>query len=205
MLVGQGHAPPSFSCNNVFRETMLRTLSYVLVLGGLVVAGFGVHSIWTAKQAEQQAEQQWDQVVESQPVVPAHKVPKGETFARLSISRLGGRWAVIEGADRVELKKGPGHLINTALPGSRGNCVIAGHRDTQFRILRDVEIGESITVESGGHTYIYRVTDRRVVSPSDTRSLYPTLAPTLTLVTCYPFYFVGPAPKRFVVRAKLVS
>jgi sortase A len=184
---------------------MLRTFSYIFVLGGLLLAGFGVHSIWTAKQAEQQAELQWDQVVESQPVAPAHRVRKGETFARLSISRLGGRWAVIEGADRPELRKGPGHLINTALPGSRGNCVIAGHRDTQFRILRDVEIGETITIESGGHNYMYRVTDRRVVSPSDTRALYPTPTPTLTLVTCYPFYFVGPAPKRFIVRAELVS
>jgi len=184
---------------------MLRTLSYLLVLGGLVVTGFGLHSIWTAKQAEQQAEQQWDRVVESQPVAPAHKFRAGETFARLSIGRLGGRWVVVEGADRVDLKKGPGHLINTALPGSRGNCVIAGHRDTQFRMLRNVEIGESITIESGGRNYVYRVTDRRVVSPSDTRSLFPTPTPTLTLVTCYPFYYVGPAPKRFIVRAELVS
>jgi sortase A len=184
---------------------MLRTFSYLFVLGGLVVAGVGLHSVWTAKQAEQQAEQQWDQVVESQPVAPAHKIQKGETFARLSINRLGGQWVVIEGADRVELKKGPGHLISTALPGSRGNCVIAGHRDTQFRVLRNIEIGETITIESGGRDYVYRVTDRRIVSPSDTRSLFPTPTPTLTLVTCYPFYYVGPAPKRFIVRAELVS
>jgi sortase A len=201
--VGQGDALPISDSSS--KNPMLRTFSYLFVLGGLVLAGFGVHSIWTTKQAEQQAEQQWDQVVESQPVAPKHKVRKGEPFARLSIDRLGGRWAVIEGADRVELKKGPGHLINTALPGSRGNCVIAGHRDTQFRILRNIEIGESITIESGGRNYEYRVIDKSVVSPNDTRSLSPTPTPTLTLVTCYPFYFVGPAPKRFIVRAELVS
>jgi sortase A len=178
----------------------------MLVIGGLLVAGLGVHSIWVARQAEQQAEVEWDRIVESQkPARTIHKVPRGESFARLSIARLGGEWIVVEGADRNELRKGPGHLIDTALPGSRGNCVIAGHRDTQFRILQKVEIGEKISIEIVGHTYTYRVTDRRVVSPSDTRSLYPTPAPTLTLVTCYPFYYVGPAPKRFIIRAELTS
>ena len=83
--------------------------------------------------------------------------------------------------------------------------MIAGHRDTQFRILRRVKIGEDISVEAGGRTFVYRVTDRRVVAPADTRSLDPTPTATLTLVTCYPFYYVGPAPKRFVIRATLVS
>jgi len=68
-----------------------------------------------------------------------------------------------------------------------------------------VEVGEDISLETGGRTFVYRVTDRRVVVPTDTRSLDPTSTPTLTLVTCYPFYYVGPAPKRFVIRAKLIS
>lgn len=185
---------------------MFKAFSYILIGAGLTLAGLGLHSVWTARQSEQQAEEQWDGVVRQQP--PArrlHNVPKGESLARLSIARLGGEWVVVEGADRQELRKGPGHLTNTALPGTRGNCVIAGHRDTQFRILKEVEIGENIAIEIEGHTYTYRVTDRRVVSPSDTRSLYPTATPTLTLVTCYPFYYVGPAPKRFVIRAELVS
>ena len=111
----------------------------------------------------------------------------------------------MEGAGRADLKKGPGHVINTALPGSKGNCVIAGHRDTQFRILRNVEIGENISVELDGRTYVYRVTSHHVVSPTDTHVLAPTPAPTLTLVTCYPFYYVGPAPKRYIIQAKLIS
>ena len=71
--------------------------------------------------------------------------------------------------------------------------MIAGHRDTQFRILWRVKIGEDISVEAGGRTFVYRVTDRRVVAPADTRSLDPTPTATLTLVTCYPFYYVGAA------------
>jgi sortase A len=132
-------------------------------------------------------------------------VGRGETFAKLSIPRLDSQWIVVEGADRQELRVGPGHLIQTALPGSRGNCVIAGHRDTQFRALQNVKMGEEISIEIEGRTFVYRVTDRRVVSPTDNHPLKPTTTSSLTLVTCYPFYYVGPAPKRFVIRAELVS
>jgi sortase A len=185
---------------------MVRAISYILVIGGLVLAGLGLRSIWMSHQAEQQAEEQWDTLARSQPPPKQlRRVKKGETFARLSIPRLDSHWIVVEGADRSELRLGPGHLIQTALPGSRGNCVIAGHRDTQFRVLQDVKIGEDISVEIEGRTFVYRVTDRHVVSPSDTHPLKPTPTSSLTLVTCYPFYYVGPAPKRFVIRAELVS
>jgi sortase A len=188
---------------------MVRAFSYILVIAGLVLAGLGLHSVWTSRQAEQQAEEQWDTLSHSQQQQPApkaiHRVGKGETFARLSIPRLDSHWIVFEGADKSELRMGPGHLIQTALPGSRGNCVIAGHRDTQFRVLQKVKIGEDISVEIEGRTFVYRVTDRHVVSPTDTHPLKATATSSLTLVTCYPFYYVGPAPKRFVIRAELVS
>ena len=187
---------------------MVRAISYILVGFGLTLAGFGVYTVWKSHQAEQQAEQQWDTLTrteQQQPVKPIHRVPKGEAFAKLSIPRLDSHWIVIEGADKSELRLGPGHLIQTALPGSRGNRVIAGHRDTQFRVLQKVKIGEDISVEIEGRTFVYRVTDRHVVSPTDTHPLKPTPTSSLTLVTCYPFYYVGPAPKRFVIRAELVS
>jgi sortase A len=192
---------------------MLRVFSYSLIISGLIVAGAGLESIWTSWHGEQQAEEQWEQQIAdrsadhpAQPqAIDSRRVQRGEALARLSIGRLNRHWVVLEGADRGELKRGPGHLIDTALPGSRGNCVIAGHRDTQFRALRNVEIGEEISVERGGRTFLYRVTGTQIVSPNDTSSLEPTPTSTLTLVTCYPFYYVGPAPKRFVIRATLVS
>ena len=186
---------------------MVRALSYILVIAGLVLAGLGLRSIWMSHQAEHRAEEQWDTLARSQqqPAKPIHSVGKGETLARLSIPRLDSHWIVLEGADKSELRRGPGHLAQTALPGSRGNCVIAGHRDTQFRILQNVKIGEDISVEIEGRTFVYRVADRHVVSPTDTHPLKPTATSSLTLVTCYPFYYVGPAPKRFVIRAELVS
>jgi sortase A len=190
---------------------MLRVISYSLILSGLIIASVGVYSVLSTQRAEQEAQAQWDRQMADRPPEPPsipsprREVQKGEMLARLSIDRLKSQWVVLEGADREVLKKGPGHLPDTALPGARGNSVIAGHRDTQFRVLRNIEIGEEISVETEGRTFLYRVTDRRVVAPTDTSSLDSTPTPTLTLVTCYPFYYVGPAPKRFIVRAELVS
>jgi sortase A len=190
---------------------MFRAISYSLILCGLIIAGFGVYSVVSTQRAEQEAQEQWDRQMADRPADrPAapelrREVQKGEMLARLSIDRLKSQWVVLEGADHEGLKRGPGHLSDTALPGGNGNCVIAGHRDTQFRVLRNVEIGEEISLETEGRTFFYRVTDRRVVAPTDTSSLDHTATPTLTLVTCYPFYYVGPAPKRFIVRAELIS
>jgi len=187
---------------------MSRIFSSLLIVIGLFIAGLGLHSISETRQAEKQAQEEWDRQIAARPATAPAEVPrplhKGDMVARLSIERLNSEWVVLEGADPSELKRGPGHLIDSALPGSRGNCVIAGHRDTQFRALRNVEIGEEISLETGGRTYRYRVINREVVAPTDTSALDPTEKPTLTLVTCYPFYYVGPAPKRFVIRAELV-
>jgi len=186
---------------------MVRFFSSLLVLSGLFIAGLGLHSIWETREAEKLAQEEWDTQIAARPVAPSEvprPIQRGDVVAKLSIDRLNREWVVLEGADRGELKRGPGHLVDSALPGSPGNCVIAGHRDTQFRVLRNVEIGEEISIESEGKAFRYRVVDRQVVDPTDTSSLDPTEKPTLTLVTCYPFYYVGPAPKRFVIRAELV-
>src|SRR5437899_2259021 len=186
---------------------MVRFFSSLLILCGLFIAGLGLRSVWETREGEKHAQEEWDRQIAARPAAPSEAprpARRGDMIARLSIDRLNSEWVVLEGADKVELKRGPGHLIDTALPGTRGNCVIAGHRDTQFRVLRNVEIGEEISLETEGRTYRYRVTDRQVVAPTDTSALDPTDKPTLTLVTCYPFYYVGPAPKRFVLRAELV-
>jgi len=192
---------------------MTRVLSHLLILWGLALAGFGFNTIFESRHAESEAQAEWDREVAAQSAksLPSRQrsssrnFKKGALVARLSIQRLKRNWIIVEGAGKSELRRGPGHLIETALPGADGNCVIAGHRDTQFRILRDVKLGETIMLESGGRRFIYRVITRATISPTDTTSLRPTPIPMLTLITCYPFYYVGPAPKRFVVRAKLVS
>lgn len=129
----------------------------------------------------------------------------GSYVFRLSLPRLHTTLPVVEGTTTAALKKGPGHLEGTSLPGVPGNSVIAGHRDTHFRVLKDIRIGDEIWVERGPHRYVYEVTDATIVSPEDTTALRSTSESILTLVTCYPFYYLGPAPDRFVVRAKAVS
>ena len=100
------------------------------------------------------------------------------------------------------LRLGAGHIEGTALPGQPGNIGIAGHRDTFFRELKDIQLNDEIQIQTATGLFRYQVDWMKVVEPSDTTVLEPSdNQTTVTLVTCYPFYFVGSAPKRFVVRA----
>jgi sortase A len=130
---------------------------------------------------------------------------RGATMAKLTIPRLDTQLYVIEGDEPSELRRGPGHLADSAMPGSRGNCVIAGHRDTHFRALKDIRKGDDILVQTDDGSFLYRVDSTSVVPPSDIRSLQPTRDAVLNLITCYPFYYAGAAPKRFVVEATLAG
>lgn len=127
----------------------------------------------------------------------------GTSLFKLSLPRQGVDLTVVEGTSEAALRKGPGHLEGSSLPGEVGNAVIAGHRDTHFRILKEVLIGDEIRVALGNREYSYRIFDIRVVSPIDTRVLLPQSGHMITLITCYPFRFLGSAPERYVVRAKL--
>jgi len=128
-------------------------------------------------------------------------VHAGSPIAKLSISRLQLSAAVLEGSDAQTLRRGPGHLENSARPGQRGNVVIAGHRDTFFWPLRNVALGDDVVLETPDQTFHYQVTSVRIVGPRDVSVLEPTGDATLTLITCYPFWVFGHAPDRFVVRA----
>ena len=136
---------------------------------------------------------------------PEPEPPRGEALARLRIERLGIDVVVAEGSDRAILTRGPGHLAGSALPGRADNCVIAGHRDGAFGKLRSVRRGDVVELTGMRGPVRYRVTEIDVVNRTDTRPLAPSDAPTLTLVTCYPFNFVGPAPRRFIVRGELLG
>jgi sortase A len=125
----------------------------------------------------------------------------GSAVAVLAISRVGLSTIVFEGTDERELKLGPGHMRGTSLPGGGGNVGVAGHRDTFFRPLRLIRKDDTIQVVTHEQEYHYKVVSTEVVNPDDVRVLYPTPHEMLTLVTCYPFAFVGRAPKRFIVRA----
>lgn len=139
----------------------------------------------------------------AEPPIPSlAAVRHGEPVGRLRIPRLQLSVMVAEGADPAVLRRGAGHLPNTALPGQGGNVGIAAHRDRHFRPLKDVAAGDEILLETAVGTFRYQVEWTRIVAPDRVEVLRPTEESTLTLVTCYPFYYLGNAPDRFVVRAR---
>jgi sortase A len=127
---------------------------------------------------------------------------KGTVIATLAIPRLNLSTVVVEGVGDDDLKIAAGHIPGTALPGESGNIGIAAHRDTFFRPLRLIHKDDVIVLNTPHGKDQYRVVSSKIVAPDDVQVLYPTGRDTLTLVTCYPFYYLGAAPKRFIVRAE---
>jgi sortase A len=125
--------------------------------------------------------------------------------ARLQIPRIQLSAMVVAGDDDRALRVGPGHVVGTAWPGQPGNVAIAGHRDTFFRPLRRIRVGDDIVLVTKRGPFHYRVSSLRIVAPGDVSVLDSTRDPALTLITCYPFSMIGPAPRRFVVRADLTT
>jgi len=123
---------------------------------------------------------------------------------RLTIPRLHLTAMVREGADENTLGLTLGHIPGTALPGQRGNVGVAGHRDTLFRGLREVTKNDLILFETFAGNYVYQVENTEVVKPQNVSVLNASVSPELTLVTCYPFHYVGPAPDRFIVKARQI-
>jgi sortase A len=126
----------------------------------------------------------------------------GDLIGKIEIGRVGLSAIIAEGTDSRTLRRAVGHVPSTPLPGDEGNVVLAGHRDSFFRALRTVEEGDEIEVTTPGATLRYAVTAIEVVGAEDTDVLWPTKEKSLTLITCYPFHYIGPAPDRYVVRAR---
>lgn len=134
------------------------------------------------------------------------RVQPGDTVGRLEVPRLGLSVMIHHGVESDVLRAGAGHVPGTPLPGAEGNSAIAGHRDTFFRPLEHVVAGDLVRVTTPGGIQEYVVEWTKVVGPDDTSVLESREAGSeLTLITCYPFYYVGPAPNRFAVRARPVT
>jgi sortase A len=181
----------------------------VLLLG---YVGFVLADTWMFQRRERQNLERLRQAINAQPqtapatslVSPPAVGPDG-LIGRIDIPRLGLSAVVVEGTDRPTLRRAVGHIVGTGLAGQPGNVGLAGHRDTFFRPLRNIQRDDTITLTTLRGEYRYRVVSTRVVSPYDVAVLNPDGNEILTLVTCYPFYFVGPAPNRFIVRAERVT
>ena len=194
----------------------LNWLQRVLFAGAaamLAWCGFVVSDSWVFQKQERR---QLERRLSDAEIVGAHQtaapislkpsppLATGDLVGRLEISRLGLSAIVMEGVGRTTLRRAIGHIPGTALPGQPGNVGISGHRDSFFRPLRNIRQDDTITVTTPLGEYRYRVVSTRIVSPHDVGVLDPGETEMLTLVTCYPFYFVGSAPDRFIVRAERI-
>jgi len=177
-----------------------RALPMIMILVGAILLVYTGSQYATMWLRQRQLERRW----EAQQHSSAKNVQNAE-LTRITIPKLSLSAVVVEGTNRRALLLGPGHLKQTAAPGAPGNSVITAHRDTFFRHIGDLKAGDSIVVERNGRAYEYRVVVRRVVQPTEISVVQPTDDNRLTLITCYPTYYIGPAPERLVIVARLVG
>ena len=173
--------------------------SVALVICGLVMLESRLYQQLQRRQFEQRLHNAAPAAISASRPAP---VELRAAVRRIDIPRLGLSVMVEEGADAQTLRLAAGHIPGTALPGGPGNVGIAGHRDTFFRPLRGIKKDDTILLSTANGTYRYAVESAEVVPPTRVEVLNPTPEPSLTLVTCYPFSYIGPAPKRFIVRAR---
>jgi sortase A len=183
----------------------------VLFAGGILMlgyCGFVLAEMWMFQHREsQKLERMLHDERTAAPAAPKSIPAIGPDglIGKIEILRLGVSVVIAEGTDKPTLRRAAGHIVGTALPGQTGNVGIAAHRDTFFRSLRNIQRNDIITLTTLRGEYHYRVVSTKVVRPDNVAVLNPDGSEILTLVTCYPFYFVGPAPSRFIVRAERVT
>jgi sortase A len=197
-------------------------ISLILVIVGSGLLGYVGGQYWYMIHTQRQLEASWqaqstkdqgqtakdqDDSGTSALAAPAATVAappaSGQQLTRLVIPKIDLEAMVLEGTDRPQLIAGPGHLTETVFPGEAGNAVITAHRDTFFRRIFELEKGDEIEVQRDGRVFRYEVTGKKVVPPTDLSVIHATPDAQLTLITCYPIYYIGPAPERLVVFSKL--
>jgi sortase A len=177
----------------------VRIVARVLFVAGLLALGYVTYVVIDA-MAYQAIEHR--QLEMASPKAAARAVVDGSAIGEIQIARLGLSAIVAQGDSPAVLRRAVGHLAESAMPGDSGNVVLAGHRDTFFRSLKRVRAGDVIVLRSHAGDFEYLVESTAVVPPSDLQVIEPTIRRTLTLITCYPLSYLGPAPDRFIVLAR---
>jgi sortase A len=182
-------------------------ISLVLIVLGAILLGYVGFEYFTMYSSQRQLARQWQEQQQRAKLQASDKAVKtaDDGLTRISIPKINLTAVVVEGVGRKQLLLGPGHIKQTPSPGEAGNSVISAHRDTFFRHIYELNKGDVITVERNGMTYSYKVTGKKITDPDDVSVLKQTNDPQLTLITCYPTYYVGPAPERLVVFSKRVD
>jgi sortase A len=207
-------APPPPSAPSSKTSAFWSWLERALIIVGIICLGYYAYVSIETHLYQRLEDRELEALLSTAPPepVPAPRTPPGPSpkvkrprngsmVGRIEIPRLGVSAIIRAGSDAKTLRLAVGHIPGTALPGQVGNIGLAGHRDTFFRRLRDIRAADVIRVVTPTGTFAFKVDTTQVVNPKDTWVLNHTATPTLTLVTCYPFTYVGSAPKRFIVHA----
>jgi sortase A len=181
-------------------SVILRWTSYLFLAAGICALGYVVYVYASGYAFQKMAPIAFSSRPPKAPAVE-RLLAEGRVIGRIQIERLGLSAVVAQGDSPSVLRRAVGHVPGTALPGEDGNIALAGHRDTFFRALRRTREGDVITIATAEGEYQYEVQFTAVVPPTDMQVLRSSGKEELTLITCYPFFYIGPAPDRFVVRA----
>jgi sortase A len=198
----------------------LRWAEWLLILVGIACLGYFLYTYAEASLYQAFEDRELDKILNDASVsgtsgtareevapapeaAPRRTYAPGSTVGRIEIPRLGVSTVIRAGSDARTLRLAVGYIPGTGLPGERGNFGLAGHRDTFFRKLRDINPDDEIRIVTKDGVFSYHVQRTSIVMPQDVWVLDPTNYPALTLVTCYPFNYIGSAPQRFIVRAAL--
>jgi len=191
------------------RKIVFRAAYYLFLTGGIAALIYAGSVVVNARRYQARAHAALEESraekrslgLSAPPLAPVD----GGAIGELEIARLGLNVVISQGDSPGVLRRAIGHLSGTALPGESGNVVLAGHRDTFFRPLRFVRSGDTLAIKTLQGDFQYEVESVAVVPPSDVSVMQQSSVRTLTLITCFPFYYVGPAPKRFIVRARQIA
>jgi len=180
-------------------------ISLAFLAVGLALIGYVASQYWRMYYGQRHLQGEWQKQMATAATPGLPPLSEAEMLTRVSIPRINLDAIVVEGATPKQLAIGPAHIAETAYPGDTGNAVITGHRDTFFRHIYELEKGDAVFVHRNGEVFKYEVTGKKIVKPEDVSVLKPTTDPQLTLITCYPTYYIGPAPDRLVVFSRLVD
>ncbi len=187
------------------RSRILRIASYFFLAVGLIALGYSVYVVVDAHAYQAYEQTKFEaklEVAGTQPQLAPTPLVEGGVIGEIQVPRLHLKAIVVQGDSHTILRRAVGHIPETALPGNPGNVALAGHRDTFFRPLRNIKLGDTITLKTPDGDFQYLVESTQIVPASNIQVLSATVVPTLTLITCFPFDYFGPAPDRFVVRAR---
>jgi sortase A len=181
------------------RALLLQAAYYFFLAAGIGGLGYATYVMVDAEVYQAIEE---SRLPEMRPTHGRRVVAEGVLIGEIKIPRLGLSAIVVQGESPKVLRHAVGHLLATSLPGEPGNVALAGHRDSFFRPLRNIQLGDAITIKTADDEFQYQVESTEVVWPTDVQVLQRSTGNILTLVTCFPFYYVGAAPKRFIVHAR---